>query len=71
MIVYSGPEQVERFVLITLKHGLRLYAKTGMQPNRAWTITNMLRKAERATGKKYKRTEAMKAVADLEALLNG
>jgi hypothetical protein len=52
------------------RYTLVAYAKTGMKPNRMWTITNMLRRASKATGKTYKRTEALKAAADLEILIN-
>lgn len=68
-VSFEGPVQIERFVLLTLKHGLIMYAKHGIKPNRDWTITNMLRRASKATGKTYKRTEALKAAADLDALL--
>ena len=68
-ITFTGREEVNTFVMITLKHGLILYARTGMRPNRAWTITNMLRKASSITGKPYKRGDAMRAAGDLEAML--
>lgn len=48
--------------------GLRLYAKTGMKPNRAYTPTAMLRAASEMTGEKYKRGEYERAAADLTAL---
>jgi hypothetical protein len=47
---------------------LRLYAKTGMKPNRAYTPTSMLKAASGITGEKYKRGEYLKAAADLTAL---
>jgi len=68
-IVFSGRDEVNTYVAITLKHGLKLYAKTGMKPNRAWTPTRMLAKATELTGKKYKRGAYLEAAADLETLL--
>ena len=68
---FTGPEEVSRFVLVTLKSGLKLYAKTGIKPNRAWTPTRMLAKATEFTGVKYRRGEYMKAHDDLAKLLEG
>jgi hypothetical protein len=68
-ITFSGPEQVNTFVAIALKHGLILYARTGMKPNRMWTIGNMLRKAGEITGKHYRRGDAMLAANDIQAML--
>lgn len=48
--------------------GLRLYAKTGMKPNREYTPTNMLRAASAMTGEKYKRGEYLRAADDLTRL---
>lgn len=45
--------------------GLRLYAKTGMKPNSAYTPTAMLRAASAITGETYKRGEYERAAADL------
>ena len=45
--------------------GLRLYARTGMKPNRAYTPTAMLTAASSLTGEKYKRGEYLKAADDL------
>ncbi len=66
MTLFTGTRGVTTFQAIAIKHGLVLYAKTGMRPNRAWTITNMLRTAGHITGHTYKRSQIASAVADLE-----
>ncbi len=42
---FVGPEAVNVFAMAALSSGLRLYAATGMKPNRAWTPTAMMRAA--------------------------
>lgn len=71
MIVASTPAEINRFVAVTLKAGLKLYLKTGMQPNRMWTITNMLKAVGKMTGKTYKRGQGEMALRDITALLEG
>ena len=46
-------EHVNAYVCTALASGLRLYAKTGMKPNRAWTPKAMMAKAAELTGKKF------------------
>jgi hypothetical protein len=41
--------------------GLRMYARTGMRPNKAYTPTAMLREANRITGRVYKRGQYLAA----------
>jgi hypothetical protein len=65
MIVATG-EGITVYRAVALKHGLRLYVKTGIKPNRLWTITNMLKAAGLITGKAYKRGHAAQAIHDLE-----
>jgi len=67
MTTFVGERGVETFRAISLKAGLRLFAKTGMKPNRAWTPTAMLKTAGTITGKVYKRGQYDLAVADLDA----
>ena len=69
-ITFSGPAGVATYRAIVLKHGLMLYAKTGMKPNRAYTPTAMLRTAGQITGKAYKRGQYQEAIADLTAWIN-
>ena len=51
MTTFSGPTEVNTFVMITLKSAIKLYIQTGMKANRAYTPTNMLRKAGELLGK--------------------
>ena len=67
MTSFVGEQGFETFRAIYLKTGLRLFAKTGMRPNRAWTPTAMLKAAGKITGKVYKRGQYDLAVTDLEA----
>lgn len=67
MTTFSGTRGVNTFRAISLKHGLALYARTGMKPNSAWTPTNMLKAASGITGKAYKRGRYQEAMDDLEA----
>ena len=69
MITFTGPHGVETYRAIVLKTGLKLYAKTGMKPNRAWTPTAMLKAASSITGKSYKRGHYHEAANDLDAWL--
>lgn len=65
MTTFNGPAGVSVFQALTLARGLRLYAKTGMKPNRAYTPTRMLQTAEAITGLKFKRGEYEKAAQAL------
>lgn len=67
--MFAGTAAVNVFALITLKGALKLYDATGMKPNRAYTPTNMLAAAGKATGKTYKRGQFKQAIADLEAVI--
>src|SRR4051812_28662227 len=62
---FEGRDGVALFRAIALRSGLRLYAKTGMRPNRMWTPTAMLQAATGYTGQKYRRGQHEKAAADL------
>lgn len=62
-------EAVSVFVMATLASGLRLYARTGMKPNRNWSPKNMMANAERWTGIKFKAREYEKAADALTALI--
>lgn len=63
--MFTGPDGVGLFRAIALRSGLKMYAKCGMKPNRAWTPTVMLKMATSITGKTYKRGHYEQAVADL------
>lgn len=66
MTTFTGIEEVTVFQAITIKHGIKMM-KVGMRPNRGWTMTKALAAAGRIVGKKYKRTEADAAIADIDA----
>jgi len=68
-MTYSAttPEEINVFVLITLKSAIKLYVKTGVKANRAYTPTNMLAKAGEILGKTYKRGQLPLALVDLQA----
>ena len=68
-MVFSGKAGVDTYVAVTLKSAIRLYAKTGMKVNRAYTPTAMLAKAGEITGKKFKRGQFAEAVNELEIWL--
>ena len=70
MTTFVGKRGVETFRAISLKAGLRLFSKTGMKPNRAWTPTAMLKAAGTITGKVYKRGQYDLAVTDLDAWID-
>jgi len=70
MTTFVGKRGVETFRAISLKAGLRLFSKTGMKPNHAWTPTAMLKDAGTITGKVYKRGQYDLAVTDLEAWID-
>ena len=67
---YSGPRAVNVFRCKVVAAALRLYAKTGMKANRAYTPTAMLRVATEETGKHFKRGQYLEAAEALEALAN-
>ncbi len=67
MTTFSGPTEVNSYVLVVLKNAIKLYLRTGMKANRAYTPTNMLAKAGEFTGKTYKRGQLQQAFDDLEA----
>lgn len=54
-IVADTPEKIDRFRAVTIRSAIKLYSKTGIKPNRAYTPTNMKNAAEQITGKKFKR----------------
>lgn len=73
MTTFSGPEAVNIYRALAIASALRLYAKTKIQMNRAYTPTNMLRAASEITGLTFKRgqyieaADALKAFADANA----
>lgn len=47
---FVGPEAVDVFAMAVIATGLRLYARTGIRPNRAYTPKAMMAAATRYTG---------------------
>ena len=66
-VMFEGREAVGVFRAVSIAHGLKLYARCGLKPNRAWTPTAMLKAAGDITGRKFKRGQY---VAAAEALLS-
>jgi hypothetical protein len=63
---FVGERAVNVFAMITLAHGLKLYAKARIRPNRHYTPKNMMIWAERWTGQTFKKRAYAEAA---EALL--
>jgi len=55
--VFAGPEAVDVFKHTVMARGLKIYAKTGMKPNRMWKQSAMLKLAGEILGRKFKRGE--------------
>jgi len=64
---FSGPGAVDVFAMAVLASGLRMYAATGMRPNRAYTPKAMMAAAARHTGLTFKARDYMGAVEALTA----
>ena len=67
MTTFRGPEGVQTYRSIVIASALRLYARTGMQPNRAYTPTRMLAAATEITGMQFKRGQYLAAADALDA----
>lgn len=63
---YVGPDAVALLRARTIASALRLYARTGMKANRAYTPSNMLAAATGITGKQYKRGQYVQAADDIK-----
>ncbi len=68
MTTFVGEAGVTIFQAVTLASALRLYAKTGMKPNRAYTPARMLATANELTGHNYRRGQYEAAAAALVEL---
>jgi hypothetical protein len=66
MTTFTGKAGVSTFQALVLKQGLKLFAATGMKPNRQWTPSAMMKLAASITGKKFKARDYLGAVAELE-----
>jgi hypothetical protein len=69
-MTFDGKEEVGFYQAVVLKSGLKLYAKTGIRPNRAWTPTAMMKLARSITGKPLKARDYEGAVAALQVWID-
>ncbi len=67
MTSFSGTRGVATYVAIVLAAGLRLYAQTGIKPNKAYTPKAMMQKAAQMTGQKFKARNYIGAAQALDA----
>lgn len=68
-IILETEDQRDRYTAVLLKHGIKLYARSGLIPNRNWTITKMMARAAQITGKQFKKRDYAAAVDALEEFL--
>jgi hypothetical protein len=66
--MFSGEHAVSVFQCKVIASGLRLYAKTGMMPNRNYTPKNMMAMATQLTGIKFKARDYLGAADALNLL---
>lgn len=64
---FVGRGAVEVYRAAAIASGLRLYAKTGMRPNRAYTPSAMMRAARGITGRTFKARDYEGAASALSA----
>lgn len=64
---FVGREAVNVFAMAAIASALRLYARTGMQANRAYTPSAMMRAASHHTGLKFKSRDYLGAADALTA----
>jgi hypothetical protein len=65
--MFHGKGAVDVFRAISVASALRLYARTGIKANRAYTPTAMLRVAEEYVGHPFKRGQYAQAAEELSA----
>jgi hypothetical protein len=65
MQVFDTPDQIAAFQRIVIANGLKMYAKCGMMPNRAYTPKAMMAAATELTGKKFKARDYLGAAQAL------
>jgi hypothetical protein len=64
---FVGPAGVAIFRATVIEHALRLYAKTGIRANRAYTPSAMMRAATDITGRKFKARDYLGAADAIRA----
>jgi hypothetical protein len=65
---FVGPDAVAFFAATAIASAMRLYLRTGLRVNRAYTPKNMIAKAEEITGQKFTGTARAKLEAAERAL---
>ena len=65
-ISFVGADATKLYSAAVLKSAIKLFAKTGIKVNRAYTPGAMLAAAGQITGKKYKRAQYKPAIDDLQ-----
>lgn len=68
---FVGRGAVEVYRAAVIASGLRLYAATGMKPNRAYTPSAMMRAARSITGRAFKARDYEGAAAALSEWVQG
>ena len=63
--VFAGEKGVSVYGMTVLASGLKMYAKCGMIPNRAYTPKRMMEWASKWTGKKFKARDYLGAAEAL------
>jgi hypothetical protein len=63
-ILFAGRDATEFYRVVVLRSAIGLL-EMGIRPRRGYTMKMALAACERYTGRKYKRTEAARAQADL------
>lgn len=64
-VTFAGADAIEIYRATAIASGLRLYARTGMKPNRAYTSTAMIAAANEITGHVYRRGQYLMAAQAL------
>lgn len=67
---FVGPNAVAIYRATAIKCALSLYHRTGLQANRAYTPSAMLRAATDITGKSFKRGQYIEAMQALDAWID-
>lgn len=69
MAILTEPDQIARFRAATIRTAIKLYWKTGIRVNRAYTPTAMHRTAEEITGLKFRRGDWPSMIEALERVI--
>jgi hypothetical protein len=62
---YLGEDAVRLYQALALRTALKLHLRTGLVPNKGWTIGKMYVLAESFSHKSYRRGQQQKAIDDL------